>query len=172
MRRAYLVVATVFFCGQVAAQTITIDLDRLSKVAYCLGVDTEFQKEMAKWPDECKAENNPTEEIRRSRETACTARRNGAAELKRKVDLYNLYIIIRIDVTAALLTSMTSKSDGTADVGRCFTAVGILRSAIGACPSPTPPFTMKAFDEQQSCVEKNTPPACRRVRECATLDMP
>src|SRR5271170_2034998 len=83
-----------------------------------------------------------------------------------------LYIIIRIDVTAALLTSMTSKSDGTADVGRCFTAVGILRSATGACPSPTPPFTMKAFDEQQSCVEKNTPPACRRVRECATLDMP
>ena len=73
MRRAYLVGTTMLFCGQVAAQTVTIDLDRLSKVAYCLGVDTEGQKEMVKWPDECKAENDPTEEIRRSREPACTA---------------------------------------------------------------------------------------------------
>jgi hypothetical protein len=120
MRLAYLVVITVFFCAQGAEQTVTIDLDRLSKVAYCLGVDTEFQKVMAKWPDECKAENDPTEEIRRSRGVACTSQRNGVAELKRKVDLYNLYIIIRIDVTAALLTSMASKSDGAADLVKMF----------------------------------------------------
>ena len=127
-------IIVVFTSNECAAQSVTMDLDRLSKVAYCLGVDTEFKKEMSRWPDECKAEIDPTEEIRRSREIACTSQRNGAAELKRKIDLYNLYIIIRIDVTAAFLTSMTSKSDGAADVGRCFTAVGMLGSATGACP--------------------------------------
>src|SRR5277367_4343849 len=105
MRRAYLVVITVFFCAQAAAQTVTIDLDRLSKISYCLGVDTEFQKIMSTFPDECNVNyKDPTEEIRRSREASCASRRNSDAELKRKIDLYKLYIIIRMDVSSAAFT--------------------------------------------------------------------
>jgi hypothetical protein len=93
MRRAYLVVTAVFFCGQAAAQTVTIDLDRLSKASYCLGVDTEFQKKMAEHPfDPCTLDRAPTDEMQRSQEAACAAQRDGVAELKRKVDLYELYI--------------------------------------------------------------------------------
>ena len=172
MRRAYLLVATVFFCGQAVAQTVTIDLDRLSKVSYCLGVDTEFQKKMAVRPgDPCTLDRALTDEIQRSQEAACAAQRDGVAELKRKVDLYKLYIIVRIDISAALFTSTVSMSDGTADVGRCYTAAAMLSTPHGACPSPVP-FDMKLFNEQQSCMERNIPPACRRVRECANLDMP
>ena len=172
MRRAYLVVATVFFCAQATAQTVTIDLDRLSKVSYCLGADTEFQKIMSQFPDECIVNyKDPTEELKRAREALCASRRNSDAELKRKIDLYKLYIIIRIDVGSAAFTSTVALSDGKADVSRCSAATTMLSATGGACPNPVP-FEMKAFDEQQSCMERNIPPACRRLRGCANLDIP
>jgi hypothetical protein len=63
----------------------------------------------------------------------------------RKVDLYKLYIIIRMDVSSAAFTSTVALSDGKADVGRCSEATTLLSVAGGVCPNPVPaPFDTKA----------------------------
>jgi hypothetical protein len=162
---AYAVVIALTQAGSAlstAAQSVSIDLDKLSKVAYCAGVMKEeagtlqFEKKLAEQEEE--STNNKSEEIRRLAKTEVRVLRGYLSTQRR----FQEYLLTRTSLFPKTATAIYLASEaGASDMLACLEKRNPSCNASGTTA------------ELRDCVE---PPQergpCRRAWACDDLDLP
>jgi hypothetical protein len=145
-----------------AAQSVTIDLDQLSKVAYCLGVMNEEQRLFGQIESCDPSFGN---------EKICQLveeRNKASKELGSKIERFRAYVLSRtVDLGTALYAASSASSTGSIDFRSCMEEAG--SAAARAC-SAKQPNSIDNID----CLEPPQNPLgpCRRARVCATRELP
>lgn len=148
----------------VAAQSVTIDLDQLSKVAYCLGVmQTQEQQIFAGRPSFCSGNNGASD-------ATCVEIEKGHQKFKQKINRFRLYILSRTMEFPDTVLAVTAGLDtGRSDMTECSTEMDDKRNV---CTQTL--VNGDILKNYLDCAEppEGSPGPCRRIAVCATREVP
>lgn len=153
-----------------AAQQVTVDLDQLSKIAFCLGWARQALTWSQSQPSFCTTTTLPQDEhwyVKR-----CEIEQKGQKDLRSKIDRFNSYVTSRLIVSADAVFAVTSAENaGESDLRNCLADVDSLDSGSGICSFQR--FTgPDKVEKQQACMDQNKPEACARIAVCGTRELP
>jgi hypothetical protein len=153
-----------------AAQPVTVDLDQLSKIAYCLGWARQGLAWSVSQQSFCTTPAHPQDEQWYAK--LCANEQKSQKDLRSKIFRFNAYVISRLIVsTNADLAVRSAEDAGESDLRSCLAEVDSLDSGSGICSFQRFNGPDKV-EKQQACVDQNKPAACERVAVCATRELP
>jgi hypothetical protein len=152
------------------AQPVTVDLDQLSKIAYCLGWARQALTWSQSQPSFCTTPAHQQDEqwyVKR-----CEIEQESQKDFRSKIDRFKAYVTSRLIVSAEAVFAVTSaEKAGESDLRNCFAEVGSLNSGSGICSFQK--FSGPGqFEKQQACMDQNTPASCQRVAVCLARELP
>jgi hypothetical protein len=153
-----------------AAQPVTVDLDQLSKIAYCLGWARQALAWSLSQPSFCTTPAHQQDEqwyVKR-----CEIEQKGQKDLRSKIDRFNAYVTSRLIVSAdAVFAVSSAEAAGQSDLKSCLAEVASLNSGSGICSFQK--FSGPGqFEKQEACMDQNKPSACARIAVCGTRELP
>jgi hypothetical protein len=156
MRTSVLALLISAFVGEARAQSTSIDLGELSKVAYCAGaMSAEAQFITSRATSLCEPPIT---------KQTCDAAAKAKRDFESKRERFSGYILARTLYSDAALTSASMATiAGEQDANDCLTEI----HADTHCPK-------SSIDKFQECLEpaKEAPGPCRRVVVCASRELP
>jgi hypothetical protein len=153
------------------AQPVTVDLDQLSKIAYCLGVARQGLAWSLSQPSHCTTPPYPQD--KQFYAEMCDAEKKGEKDLRSKIVRFNAYVASRLIVSTDAIFAVSSAEDaGKSDLRNCFAEIESLDSGSGICSFQKFGVGPDSVEKRQACMDQNKPAACQRAAVCGTRELP